>query len=131
MKKKTALRILCHSISALVLCLVFAPHFSSAQSSLPPPATTQDLSIKIANPLGTTTDLNGFILKLLDGVVLLLTPVIVLMFLYTGFLFVKAQGAAEELTAAKQSLLYTLIGAALVLGAKGFAIVIAATVSQL
>ena len=132
MKKITIARFLLNTFFALFFILVAfssASH-SFAQTTPTTPAATP-LSITLDNPLGTTTDINGFLAKILDGIVILLTPVIVVMFLWTGFLFVKAQGNPEELSGAKKSLLYTIIGAALVLGAKGFSLVIAATIAKL
>ena len=129
MKKITIARILVNTFFAFFIML--------AMFSLPPHSFAQttgggaQLNINLDNPLGTTTDINGFIAKILDGMVILLTPVIVVMFLWTGFLFVQAQGNPEKLSAAKKSLLYTIIGAALVLGAKGFSLVIAATIAKL
>ena len=93
--------------------------------------TTQALSFNVPNPLGTTSDLNTILGKVLDAIVLLLTPVITIMLLYSGFLFVTAQGQPEELSKAKTTLMYTLIGAAIVLGAKGLELVIQNTVNCL
>jgi hypothetical protein len=56
---------------------------------------------------------------------------VVIGFVYTGFLFVRAQGNAEELQVAKRSFTYTVIGAALVLGAWAFAMAIAETVASI
>ncbi len=53
------------------------------------------------------------------------------MLLYSGFLFVLARGNAEKLGEAKKALMYTLIGAAIVLGAKGLATIIENTVVNL
>lgn len=128
MKKIIVARILLNSFFALVLfaSMGLFPANSFAQT------TQTQLSITLANPLGTTTsDIPTFIQKILDGLVLLLTPVIIIMFLWTGFLFVKAQGKPEDLASAKKALLSTIIGAALVLGAKGLSIVIGATIAQL
>ena len=94
--------------------------------------TTSTLSFQVPNPLGSnTTTLNGFLANVLDAIVLLLTPVIVIMLIYSGFLFISAQGKAEELTKAKNALIYTLIGAAIILGAKGLADVLKNTVTCL
>ncbi len=56
---------------------------------------------------------------------------VVVGFVYTGFLFVKSRGNAEELQVAKRSFTYTVIGAALVLGAWAFAMAISETVKSL
>jgi hypothetical protein len=94
---------------------------------------TGDISIEfqIKNPLGETGDLNTFLANILKAIVLLLTPVVVIMMLYAGFLFVSAQGNAEKIGEAKKALLTTLAGAAIVLGAQGFAIILKNTVTCL
>ena len=94
-------------------------------------STNSGLTIKLNldNPLGETKTLPAFLIKALDGAILLLTPVVVIMLLYTGFLFVVARGNSEKLTAAKQALMYALIGAAIVLGAKGLALVMQSAIS--
>jgi hypothetical protein len=122
--------------------LVFAPllffAFFSFLSMVAAPApaiadggpSSATIQFKLENPLKGSTTINGFLEKVLDAVVLLLTPVIVVMLLWTGFLFVKAQGNGEALESAKKSLLWTLVGAAIVLGAKGLAVAIGSTISQ-
>lgn len=110
--------------------LMPAPAF--AQGNVPPPADSNNISIsfKLKNPLGSdTADLNTFLQNILKAIVMLITPVVVIMMIYSGFLFVTARGAAEELTKAKQALLYTLIGAAIVLGAQGIATLLKNTIT--
>lgn len=94
--------------------------------------TGKDLSIsfQLKNPLEGTDSLQGFLLNVLDAVIYILMPVIVIMMIYAGFLFVTARGNAEKLTQAKNALLYTVIGAAIILGAKGFALAIESTLKQ-
>ncbi len=58
-------------------------------------------------------------------------PFIVIMLIYTGFLFVKARGKPEDLKEAKEALKYTLIGAGIVLASFVIANAIQATVSEL
>lgn len=113
------------SISALIFMLFLIPLISHADVG------GSALSIKLVNPLGSVNDIPSFISAVLDGCVVILTPVVVIMFLWTGFLYIKAQGKPESITKAHDSLLYTAIGAALALGAKGFAIVISSTLSHL
>ena len=130
MKKIILARVLFNTFFALLMVVGFGlvPSHSFVQA-----ATTTDttLDLTLKNPLGTTADIPSFIQKVLDGMVILLTPVIVVMFLWTGFSFVKAQGKPEDISKDKEALLYTIIGAALVLGAKGLSLVIGATISQL
>lgn len=106
------------------------PTNTGTQPSAPADASLH-IPFKLNNPLKGSTDLQGFIAKVLDAVVLLLTPVVTVMLLYSGFLFVVARGNAEKLGEAKKALMYTLIGAAIVLGAKGFELVIQNTVTCL
>lgn len=82
------------------------------------------------NPLGNVT-LYQFLYDILNAVVFIVFPFIVLMIVYTGFLFVAAQGNAEKLTKARSSLVWTVVGALVVLGAKALAMAIEATVADI
>jgi hypothetical protein len=85
--------------------------------------------IKLENPLGDgTSSILILLTKLLDVVVQVGIPVIAIFIVYSGFLFVKAQGNESKLSEAKQVLLYTVIGAAIVLGATVISGVINATI---
>ena len=75
--------------------------------------------------------LPSLIKTILEGVVKIGMPIIALAIIYAGFLFVAARGNTEKLTKAKDSLLYTLIGAALLLGAWTIAQLISDTVLQI
>lgn len=55
----------------------------------------------------------------------------VLAFIYSGFLYVTAQGDAKKITTAHHALLYTAIGTAVLLGAWVIAKVIENTINQL
>ena len=123
MKKRIFARIFLNSFFALILLSVcIAPQLSHAQT----PAASTTIKLDLQNPIDSD-NIQEFIDSLMTGVVELLTPVIVLMFLWTGFLFIKAQGNGEKLTEAKKSLMYTIIGAALVLGADGLSHVLQST----
>ena len=122
-------------VAVFLSLAMMAPALAVAQVSdttTPTPITaTPTITFQVPNPLGSTGDLNTLIANILRAVVLLLTPVVTIMLLYSGFLFVTARGNAEELTKAKQALLYTLIGAAIVLGAQGLELVVQNTVTCL
>ncbi len=91
-----------------------------------------NIDVKIQNPLGDKlTDLPSFMEALLDIVLKIGVPIVALAIIYTGFLFVSAQGNSEKLTTAKKALMYTLIGAALLLGAWMLANAIVGTVDQI
>ncbi|MCC7160391.1 TrbC/VirB2 family protein [Candidatus Nomurabacteria bacterium] len=86
---------------------------------------------KICNPLGTETTLPEFIQNMLEGVIKIGIPLIVLAVIYCGFLFVFARGNPEEIGKAKDALLYTLIGSAILLGSWAIAEMISATITSL
>jgi hypothetical protein len=89
-----------------------------------------NITSSIENPTNVDT-ISEFIKAIVDAVLVVGIPIVVLAIIYTGFLFVKAQGNSEELTKAKKALLYTLIGAALLLGAFVIANAIQATVDDI
>lgn len=87
--------------------------------------------VVIENPLGATRDLGALILKIVEGVAQIGYYIVVLFMIYSGFKFVKARGNDKELADAKQTFLFTVIGAAILLGATLLANVISGTVDQL
>ncbi len=115
--------------------LMFSPIFSLAQessSNTPPPGgNTPPAYIK--NPLERSgiNDIPKFLLAILNGVVRLAIPLVALAVIYSGFLFVKAQGNPEEIGKAKDAILYTLIGAAVLLGALAIARLVSDTILAL
>lgn len=84
------------------------------------------------NPLGNTCDLNTLIQAVLNFIVKDIGPVVItLMLVYCGFLFVAAQGNEEKLGQARTALMWTVIGAIILLGAATIEAVISNTVSSL
>ena len=111
-----------------VASLLFATQILSAQtgsggSSCP--------SGTFCNPFTTITSFSGFVNALLDIAIAVGTPIIALVIIYSGFLFVTAQGNEEKLRTAKRALLWSIIGAAVLLGSKVIASAIDATISAL
>lgn len=87
--------------------------------------------VELVNPLGTK-DVKTFLMDILGIVTDTIGPVIViLMLVYVGFLFVTAQGNPTEISAAREMLLWTVVGALILLGAKAIALGIQATVDAL
>lgn len=87
----------------------------------------------IGNPLKNAgiEDITSFIESILRFVVMIGIPIVTLAIIYSGFLFVVARGNPEELKKAKRTFLYTLIGAALLLGSFIIANAIKGTVDQI
>jgi hypothetical protein len=113
----------------LLALVIFSPIISFAQAgNVPDPRCKQQGMI--CNPI-STDNLNDLIKTLLEGVLKIGFPLIALAIIYCGFLFVKAQGNSEELKTAKDALLYTLIGAAILLGSWAIAMLISETVLAL
>jgi len=86
----------------------------------------------IENPLGNgLNDIPSFITAIINIVLLVGIPIVTLAIIYSGFLFVQASGNSEKLGTAKKALLYSVVGAALLLGAFVLAEAIKGTVDQL
>ena len=83
------------------------------------------------NPISNATTIPDFIQTLLEGALKVGMPIIALAIIYCGFLFVAARGNSEKLGKAKDALLYTLIGAAVLLGSWAIATLISNTVLSL
>ena len=87
---------------------------------------------RLCNPLDTNfSTIPKFIAGALKVMVEVALPIITLFFVYSGFLFIKAQGNTTELTTAKKNFIYVVIGALLILGAWIIATMIEATIGQL
>ena len=97
----------------LVAYTFFSPIVSLAQTTVD--VDPCSLSGKICNPIKSNTIME-FIHTFLVGALKIGIPVIVLAIIYSGLLFVMARGNEEKLTKAKDALLYTLIGAGVLLG---------------
>jgi heme/copper-type cytochrome/quinol oxidase subunit 2 len=107
------------SIISVMLFFPFAIIFAQSSNSL-------------QNPLKSGyTSIPDFLKALLDIVVTIAIPIIVIMIIYSGFLFIKAQGKPEDLITARKALMWTLIGAAVILGASVISYAIKGTVDEI
>jgi len=102
--------VVCTSLAILSTGFVFAKEFKNPTDY----DTIQDL-----------------ITAIIDVVIYIMTPIITLMVIYTGFLFVQAQGNSGKLEQARTALMWTIIGAVIVLGAKGIALAVQSTVTSI
>lgn len=86
----------------------------------------------IKNPLAGNGNLVTLFNSVIDNVLLPLGAVLAVIFLIlTGFKFVTAQGNEDKLGEAKRMLLYTVIGTAILLGARVLGGVVSTTISSL
>ncbi|MBI2631091.1 hypothetical protein HYW73_02645 [Candidatus Nomurabacteria bacterium] len=111
---------------------ILLPVISSAGEGEVPAPCDVVTSGKINNPLcGTAGSIPELIQKILEGALKIGIPLLALAVIYSGFLFVAARGNSEKLGKAKDTLLYTLIGGAILLGSWAIAELIANTVTSL
>ncbi len=108
---------ICFNVSFLFLLGVLFVH---AESTAP----------VFTNPLGDV-DLKGFLLRIIDAVIVIIFPILVLMIVYVGFRYVAARGNPAEIKNLHQALLWTVVGGAIIIGAKALALGIEATVTQI
>ena len=122
------------SLTYLLLILPTSNLFAGTydpSSGLCPDGVTKINAGQICNPIPNVTSIPGLIQLILTGAITIGIPIVALAVIYSGFLFVAARGNSEKLTKAKDSLLYTIIGAAILLGAWAIAQLISATVTGL
>lgn len=108
--------------------------FAIEGDATPPPNedTTAAEFAKLKNPLaGTVDSIPSLIREILDIIVLIGVPIVAIMIIVSGLRLVLAQGKPEELSKARQGLLWTIVGAAIVLGAYAISEAIGSTVGEL
>ena len=91
------------SIAIYPLLLQAAPPGSSCESGT------------FCNPIASDSFME-FVNSILEVVMKIGIPVAAMFIIYSGFLFVKAQGNEAELTKAKSAFTYAVIGTAILLG---------------
>ncbi len=113
---------------ATILFLTFAPSFvvMAARDGV----SAGGAAGKLDNPISVGS-FPEFIALLLKIAVQIGFPVAVLFIIYSGFLFVKAQGNEKELEKAKTALTWTIVGTAILLGASVLSYAIQNTINQL
>lgn len=85
------------------------------------------------NPVlgGARTDIFPLIAEILQFVVKVGTVIVIFMVIYSGFLFVKAQGESGKIDEAKNTFFWTVIGGIVLIGAEVLAGVICTTAAGL
>ncbi len=82
------------------------------------------------NPLKVNS-LQQLMTAILGFVVKIGTVVVVLMLVFVGFKFVTSQGNSTEIQKARMMLLWTIVGALIILGAQAISLGVAATVTSI
>jgi len=89
-----------------------------------------DPDVELCNPI-TSNTFGEVIRKVANIAALIGLPIVVIMIIWAGFLFVSSQGSEEKLKTAKTTLFWAVIGALLVVGAFAIAIAIENFASKL
>lgn len=97
---------------------------------VPPTQNQTGTNVTLINPLKGGT-LESFLNNILDFIIRIGTIIVILMVVYVGYLFVVAQGNSTKIEEARKALLWTVVGALVLLGSKAIAIAIKATVQAL
>ncbi len=87
-------------------------------------------STGLENPLSTNS-VEGLMTLLMDIVVRIGAVVSVFALIYVGYLFVEAMGKPEKIKTARKAFLYTVIGIAILVGAKVITVLIENTINYL
>lgn len=93
--------------------------------------TNTGSGVGLFNPLGANSTLPVLLSAILALVVRIGTFVVIFMLVYVGYLFVIARGAPGKIEEARRALLWTVVGALILLGAQALAIGIQATVQSI
>ncbi len=122
-------------ISVAGFIIVLSPLVLLAQA-MPGPSPTQpgstEIGVKIDNPFNGGNDLMALIRAILSNIVMPIAAVAVVVWIvWAGFQFVLAQGKPAEIQKAKLNLLWSLVGAGILLGAAAISVVIENTVRAL
>ncbi len=97
-----------------------------------PCAEDQDIKVTIPNPFSGGDSLFELLQTVINKIILPIGGILaVLAFIYSGFLYVTAQGNPNKISKANTSLLFTAIGTAVLLGAWVISDVICGTINQL
>ncbi|MCK4386658.1 MAG: hypothetical protein KAV41_01060 [Candidatus Pacebacteria bacterium] len=89
---------------------------------------------QLNNPLGGSGGVNTIsqlINSILGVIIIIAAPLAILAIIYSGFLFVKARGNPEKLKEARNTLMWTIIGIIVLLGAQLLSTVISGTITSL
>lgn len=97
----------------------------------PDQGTNPSGSVTLINPLKAGTSIESFLNSILDFVIRIGSIIVILMTVFVGYKFVVAQGKPDKIEEAKKMLLWTIVGALVLIGAKVISSGILATVQAL
>lgn len=126
------------SISMIMVLALFLPFFANSQGGPIPPNPPPDTRIvgTIRNPFNCGGAANCTLIDLITAILRnIIMPIaavgVTVWIIWAGFGFLMAQGNPSKLEVARQRLLWSLIGAGILLGAVGISAVVQNTVRAL
>lgn len=87
-------------------------------------------SVMLLNPL-TVDSIEELLALILDVVIIFAVPIIIFFIIYSGFLYVTAQGKPDQIKKATTAFTWTVIGGVIILAANILLIIIQNTVEAL
>lgn len=120
-----------------VFSLIVLPLVAHAQIDAEEPGSSGSGAsggdIIIPNPLkGGVNDFMSLLVLVLNTIIMPIAAIAIVVFIiYSGFMFVMAQGNPTKIAEAKQRLLWGLIGGGIILAAAGISEVVKTTINQL
>jgi len=120
-------------IPLLIFAFIFIFPLTVSGQTTPDPGTTTPNPpiVKLENPIKGIDSIPGLIQTLLEGAIKIALPLIAIAIIFAGFQYVAARGNSEKISRAHQTLLWTLVGSAILLGSWALAKLIGATVTNL
>jgi len=117
-------KILFNILAIIILTLVLSPFFISSVFA------QGGSEAKLESPLGTD-DIKILLVTIIDNVVIKIGTIVAVMFLiYSGYLFVEARGNESKVTKARETFTWTIVGIAVLLGAKAIAMIVTKTIES-
>ncbi len=117
-------------VAIIAFAIIMPTYFVGAATGTTPGVK---ITTTIANPLRSQSisDIPTLIAAILYIVLVIGVPIVAIAIVYSGFLFVIAQGNPEKITKARKAIMYTLIGGALLLGSWLIANAIGRTINDI
>lgn len=112
------------SVLGILAVMAFAPTVFALGG------TTMEATPELKNPIKYDT-FSKFTAAVIGNAVEVMLPLVVLGFVYSGFLFVRAQGKPKEIEEAQKAIWWSIVGAFILFGAYAFAQIIGETVSTI
>ena len=126
---KTLRTLLLIGFLTLVPILTFA---QTSGSGTVPSSGSGVVPVGLTNPIKGVDSIYKLVSLVLNNIIIPIgSVVVVIMIIYSGFLFVTARGNPDKIEDAKRTLLYVVIGAAILLGASVISLAIGGTLCQI